>query len=240
MKVKRQKRARRIMTFFHYNYKYNEPYKVLLDGTFCQAALQNKINLREQMPKYIDAPVELYTTNCVIEELKRLGNEVFGALKICEQFEVAKCPHTPLRTAAHCMEHMGRRSRKPTHEKFIVASQDEQLLFNLRDFGGIPLMSIKFCAILLEKPSKASLNLDADRPSELKTVEQLKQQILGDEDATIKKKKKKIKGPNPLSCKKKKVVQNGAIQKSTSDESEKKKRRRRKKKSTNTINVTED
>ncbi|KAI6243764.1 hypothetical protein M3Y99_00040400 [Aphelenchoides fujianensis] len=205
MKVKRQKRARRIMTFFHFNYQYNEPYKVLLDGTFCQAALQTKINLREQMPKYMDAPVELFTTNCVMEELKRLGKEVHGALRICEQFDVAKCPHTPVRTAAACVEHMGRRSRKPVHEKFVIASQDEQLLFNLRDFGGIPLMSIKFNAILLEKPSKASENLEEQKSAELKAVEQLKQQLLGDEEATgKKKKKKKVKGPNPLSCKKKK------------------------------------
>lgn len=83
--------------------------------------------------------------------LELLGYELYGALKICENFEVVKCPHSPLRTAAQCMEHMGRRSKNPVHQKFILASQDEQLLFSMRDFGGIPLMSIRFNAIQLEK-----------------------------------------------------------------------------------------
>lgn len=30
-----------------------------VDGTFCQAALQNKINIKEQLPKYLDAEIQL-------------------------------------------------------------------------------------------------------------------------------------------------------------------------------------
>lgn len=72
MKVKRTKRAKRVLNFFHFNYHYNEPYNILVDGTFCQAALQHKINLREQIPKYLDAPTEIFTTKCVLEELSKL------------------------------------------------------------------------------------------------------------------------------------------------------------------------
>jgi U3 small nucleolar RNA-associated protein 23 len=78
MKVKRLKRAARVLTFFHYNFGYHPPHSILLDGTFCQAALQNKINLREQMPKYLaETPerVEMYVTECMLNELsKSLGN----------------------------------------------------------------------------------------------------------------------------------------------------------------------
>jgi U3 small nucleolar RNA-associated protein 23 len=73
MKVKRTKRAKRIMNFFHFNYQYNEPHNILVDGTFCQAALQSKINLREQLPKYLDTGVEIFTTKCVLEELSRFS-----------------------------------------------------------------------------------------------------------------------------------------------------------------------
>jgi rRNA-processing protein FCF1 len=85
----------------------------------------------------------------LISEL--LGYELYGALKVCENFEVVKCPHNPIRSAAQCMEHMGRRSKNPVHQKFILASQDEQLLFNMRDLGGVPLLSIRYNAIQLEK-----------------------------------------------------------------------------------------
>lgn len=70
MKVKRLKKASRVLSFFRYQYGFVLPHKVLLDGTFCQAALQFKINLREQMPKYLGTPeTELFTTNCVLHEL---------------------------------------------------------------------------------------------------------------------------------------------------------------------------
>lgn len=72
MKVKRLKRAKKILNFFHHKYKYTEPYHILLDGTVCQASLQNKINLREQFPKYLDSAVELCTTKCVLAELGKV------------------------------------------------------------------------------------------------------------------------------------------------------------------------
>lgn len=30
-----------------------------VDGTFCQAALQTKINIKEQLPKYLDGTIQL-------------------------------------------------------------------------------------------------------------------------------------------------------------------------------------
>ena len=30
-----------------------------VDGTFCQAALQTKINIKEQLPKYLDGSIQL-------------------------------------------------------------------------------------------------------------------------------------------------------------------------------------
>jgi U3 small nucleolar RNA-associated protein 23 len=34
-------------------------FHIIVDGTFCQAALQNKINIKEQLPKYLDAEIQL-------------------------------------------------------------------------------------------------------------------------------------------------------------------------------------
>jgi len=223
------KRAKKILNFFHFNYQYNEPYNILVDGTFCQAALQSKINLREQLPKYLGTGVEIFTTKCVLEELKLLGHELYGALRVCENFEVVKCPHNPIRTAASCMERLGRRSKNPTHQKFIIASQDEQLLFNLRDFGGIPLMSIRFNAICLEKPSKESENVQKEDLHEFKTLEALKKASNGEKEEPTRK-RKKIKGPNPLSCQKKKKRPNDPKPVETKPEVTKKPARRRKKK----------
>lgn len=69
MKIKRLKKANRVLTFYRYNYDYLSPYSVVLDGTFCQAALTNKINLREQLPKYLSETVNISVTKCVLNEL---------------------------------------------------------------------------------------------------------------------------------------------------------------------------
>ena len=37
---------------------------VAVDLTFCQAALQTKINIKEQLPKYLDGAVQL----CILQE----------------------------------------------------------------------------------------------------------------------------------------------------------------------------
>jgi U3 small nucleolar RNA-associated protein 23 len=51
--------------------------QVLIDGTFCRAALNGKINIGEQMPKYLDAEVKLCTTACVMAECRALGLYLF-------------------------------------------------------------------------------------------------------------------------------------------------------------------
>ena len=73
MKVKRYKSARKILTFYKNHFDIQCPYHVLVDGTFCKTALKFKMNISEQLPKYLDAEVRLCTTTCVLAECKALG-----------------------------------------------------------------------------------------------------------------------------------------------------------------------
>ncbi|KAK3746608.1 hypothetical protein QZH41_014515 [Actinostola sp. cb2023] len=63
MKVKRFKGAKKIINFYKNSFGIFEPYQVLIDLTFCNAALQGKVLLKEQIPKYFDAQVQLGTNN---------------------------------------------------------------------------------------------------------------------------------------------------------------------------------
>lgn len=74
MKVKRAKHSRRVMSFYKFKYGFQSPFNVLLDGTFCQAALKNQINLQEQITKYLIEPSVMVTTKCVLKELGKLLN----------------------------------------------------------------------------------------------------------------------------------------------------------------------
>ncbi|KAJ1368523.1 hypothetical protein KIN20_029671 [Parelaphostrongylus tenuis] len=205
MKAKRIKRANRILTFFKYNYNVVAPFRVLVDGTFCNAALANKINLREQLPKYLCGDVEIVTTKCVLAELEALGPPVYGALVICRQFIVDMCPHTPCRTPAECLAHLARRAAKKD-ARYIIATNDDSLADKLRAIAGTPIIYIKYNAVLLDRISQASKDVAEMKghDNDIDTLKAIKAAVFGEPFVRIK--KHKIKGPNPLSCKKKKVV----------------------------------
>ena len=89
---------------------------------------------------------------------------------------------------------------------------------------------------MLENPSTASLEVaEKKTENELKptthqrsVIQTLKKQTFGEETVVAKKKRKKIKGPNPLSCKKSKKKRTDVKPRTNTEET--KKRRRRKKK----------
>lgn len=224
-KVKRVKRASRILTFFKYNYKFEPPFRVLVDGTFCMAALQNKINLKEQMPKYLQGEIEIVTTKCVIDELEQIGVPVAGALSICRHLTIDVCPHQPCKPAADCIVHLARRA--VTKTKYIFGTQDGTLTDTLRKVVGTPIVYIKYNSILLDQISEKTKSMSERSESEIVRVKELKKRILGEEPQ--KKKKKKIKGKNPLSCKKKIVKSKPEMVPSAGTKTANGKRRRKKK-----------
>lgn len=230
MKVKRYKRAKRLVAIYKHNFGLVQPYRVLIDGTFAMAALQSKINLREQMAKYLNAEVQLHVTRCVLNELEKLGPVVYGALHICKQFSVQSCPHQPVRTASECIKHMGRRMK---HEAtYFIATQDASLTEALKQIPGVPILFIKYNAILIDKPSQATIEEMEKPKDELQHVKELKKVVFGHNEIQ-KRKRKGPKGPNPLSVKRKKRKKTDVVREINLDaRTASGKRRRRRKKNT--------
>ncbi|KAF1760219.1 hypothetical protein GCK72_008465 [Caenorhabditis remanei] len=200
---KNLKRANRLLTFFKYNYKFVAPYRVLVDGTFCSAALQEKLNLAEQIPKYLTEETHLMTTKCVLHELEKFGPLLYGALVIAKQFEIAECTHSTPKPASDCLAHLARRAASGK-TKFLIATQDDELTEKLRKIVGTPIMYIKFKTVLLDNISEATKAGCSKDEAEMKKLKELKKEILSSSTVPqLKKKKKKKGGVNPLSCKKK-------------------------------------
>jgi len=206
MKGKRYKLVKRALHFYTNNYGFKVPYSVLIDGTFCKSALHFKINIRDQLPKFLDAEIRLCTTNCCIEECKMLGPLLYGSLKVIEQFECIPCGHTNPISASLCLEKL---SKKPKEKKmkYFIATQDNNLRIKLRRKVGIPLLYISHNAINMETPSQNSCTTADEKLSQKMKPskhEHLPLTQSAIDSSKIVKKRKKIKGPNPLSCKKKK------------------------------------
>lgn len=207
MRVKRLKHCKKHVSFYKNNFGFHQPYQILVDLTFCQTALNYKINIKEQVPKYIDGESQLFTTRCIMHEGKLLGAAVGGAVHIGKQFKFRKCGHEaePL-SAQDCILSMIGESNA---FHFFVASQDTELRGKLRKLPGVPLLHINYNALVLEKPSKSSelssrseeTRRAAPAAHEHRELQKMKTEI-SEEEPELKPKRKK-KNPNPLSVKKK-------------------------------------
>ncbi|VDM67575.1 unnamed protein product [Strongylus vulgaris] len=138
------------------------------------------------------------------------------------------CPHMPHRSPTECLAHLARRAING-HTKYIVATNDDSLSEKLRTIAGTPILYIKYNAILLDRVSETSKSAAEAPKSEIEKVKELKAAVFGEVEV---KKRKRIKGANPLSCKKKKKVDSkaGSIAR-TGERTASGKRRRSKRKS---------
>ncbi|XP_032437822.1 rRNA-processing protein UTP23 homolog [Xiphophorus hellerii] len=240
MKIKRQKQAKKTISFYKYNFSFREPFQILIDGTFCQAALKNKIQIKEQMPKYLMGEVQLCSTSCALKELGTLGKQLYGAKIILQRFQVRKCAHlkNPV-PASECLLSMLEETN-PHH--YFVATQDRAVTDGLKKIPGVPLLYIILNTIVLDKPSQASLDhVQTVQLGELVTsaqqqsIRSLKEEqgiSQKDGERRGKKRKRKQSNPNPLSClkkKKKKGVATPALKKTEPGEKKKRSRHKRRK-----------
>ncbi|XP_001600591.1 rRNA-processing protein UTP23 homolog [Nasonia vitripennis] len=210
MKIQRHKKVQKNLGFFINNYKFRQPYQILIDGTFSFAALENKFNINEQFPKYFQAEVKLLTTQCVILETEKLGPKLYGAMLIVKKFAVHKCGHEkqPV-SGSKCLRSMVG-SNNPS--RYLVATQDRLLQDQLRKVPGAPIIYLHGKAPTLEPPSQISREFAEQirnntimtdvQEETIKTM--MKQSGLETENSFKPKKKRSKGGPNPLSCKKRK------------------------------------
>lgn len=246
MKVKRCKKANKRMSFYVNNFAFREPYQVMIDGTFCHAALkvfafyihptalvgsiihhkilflfQNKVNFEEQLQKYLQSEILMSTTACVIIESEALGPKLQSVTQLLKKFRVHKCGHEkePIQ-GSKCLKYMSRQSN------YVIATQDRALQESIRQIAGVPLLYLHQVAPTLEQPSDASkkfVEKKTKKTLSLSTLEEdklkyfKKKEGLAVEDKTNSlMKKKKLKGPNPLSCLKSKKSSKNKSKSSTS------------------------
>ncbi|KAL0612371.1 LOW QUALITY PROTEIN: rRNA-processing protein UTP23-like protein [Plecturocebus cupreus] len=155
MKITRQKQAKKHLGFFRNNFGVHEPYQILLDGTFCQAALRGCIQLREQLPRYLMGETQLCTTRCVLKELETLGKDLYGAKLIAQKCQVRNCPHFKNAVSgSECLLSMVEEGN-PHH--YFLATQDQNLSVKVKKKPGVPLMFIIQNTMVLDKPSPKTI-----------------------------------------------------------------------------------
>ncbi|KAG9289184.1 hypothetical protein G9A89_022493 [Geosiphon pyriformis] len=215
MRQKRAKQYKRLMGLYNVSFGFREPYQILLDGDFFYTALQYKINLETQLSKVMQGATKQMYTTCSYTELCQNGDKEAHAAQIIQQFEKRTCSHwkSPV-SSEDCLQ-----SIIGTHNehRYCVATQNRRLREKLRHIPGLPLLYINRTVLIIEPPSNSTLEkakqIEFEKtlpPSEellfLKKANSSisKDQVDFSSVFERKKKRKRQKQPNPLSCKKKK------------------------------------
>ncbi|KAL7676499.1 hypothetical protein ACOME3_002752 [Neoechinorhynchus agilis] len=216
MKHRRRKIVKRSLVFYRHHFGLSKPYTVLVDGTFCQAALKDQINIKEQLIAHLsDNQVNVETTQCAIKELEMLDKMpgtkgIYGALCILRQFKQSNlCAHSPALPTENCFKNILENAQCSLFVATQSASLKELVRYNL---PGNPIILITHRSVNVEAPSKATKaladaqtrkkvrdQLDAEKMDVLKELERSKKN-----DLRMVGYKRKAKGPNPLSCLKRK------------------------------------
>ncbi|XP_028806014.1 rRNA-processing protein UTP23 homolog isoform X2 [Neltuma alba] len=151
MKVNKLKRHRKSLTFYSSCCGFRKPFKVLCDGNFVHHLIQNKITPADNsLANILNSDVKLFTTRCVLEELKRLGRSFAESLEAARQLKIARCEHEKCEHAAKCiMDVVGENNS----QHFFVGSQDTELRRKLQQVPGVPLIYGLRNALFLEPVS---------------------------------------------------------------------------------------
>ena len=248
MRHGRSKQARRTLQFFDRVAGIRPPYHLIVDGTFVIAMLKYKLPLQERLDKLLQhAPFDFSVCASTMIELKALHAQskdgaIFAeAIRWCQEYcknlegvaassqndggssmnsSLSQAAADILRMTANANANEEANSNgDKSSPRYFCATQDEELLDQLRQIA-IPIIRLaRGSVLLLEQPSKMATGTakrqerkkltHAMSEPEQQLVEMVKQQKrLEKKQATTatftqrQRVKGKAKGPNPLSCKK--------------------------------------
>jgi U3 small nucleolar RNA-associated protein 23 len=95
MRVKKRSRHRKAVKFYSTCFGFREPYKVFVDGTFVHHLLVHRLlpaddALRELLSA--SRPTPLFTSKCVLAELRRLGKSHAEDFDAAQLLATARSP----------------------------------------------------------------------------------------------------------------------------------------------------
>jgi len=254
MRHGRAKAARKTLKFYAINAGIKPPYKIILDGNFLAATVQQKVPIFDRLHKLLQAEeFRIYTTRSALDELNALPGEMFQearrfGLDECEIIERRDIPGGGAKIDSNPKQDIKALTRNGNVEGWFVATQDQDLSDKIRGYVNVPQMRLARAVLIMESPSSASRKyaqmeekgkqmtgggtmthdekelIDKMKDVEEKKVQEAEEQLSA--DVGQQRRKRKAKGPNPLSCKKKKTASDGPAL-----ESKKRVRRRKKKES---------
>lgn len=235
MKVKQQRRCESHMrNVYEKVFNMRQPYQFLVDGDFCRSSLQHKFEPQERLPQVLGGACRLFVTSCVMHHLRQAARTsqdplIKGAPFAARKLELRRCRHDDPLSVIECfLDLLG--TNNPFH--YGVASDADDLKQQVRQIPGVPIIYLERGNPLLEAPTVVTRNAMGERERAKLSVTPLEAAVINKTLGEISKpeilskhKRRRVKGPNPLSVKK------SSKSKAAAQEGAAPKRRRRRKRS---------
>jgi len=210
MRQKRAKAYKRLMSLYSQVFGFRSPFQVLVESDFLLDACKKDIDIWKQLATCVQAECKPMITQCSIETLYKLGPEFQNVVDVAKSFERRRCNHREAKPEAECVADVVGPTNK---HRYSLALQDTRQRNQLRRIPGVPIIHFNERGVLvLELPSPATLahkekEEQARMTAQIVTHPSLPNVITDpNAAASTATKRKKVKGPNPLSVRKKKGV----------------------------------
>ncbi|KAI0732319.1 Fcf1-domain-containing protein [Fomitopsis betulina] len=206
MRQKRAKAYRKLMSLYCMSFGFRQPYQVLVDSEMCKASVAQKLDFAKQLETVLQGNVKLMITQCCIHELYLQGKAEQPAVDLAKTFERRKCNHREAIPGDECLASVVGETNK---HRYVIATQSHDLRVKLRAIPAVPIVHINRSVMILEPPSKATLEAKELAEEQLLHPSAPEIAALPSSGAPAEppKKKKGPKGPNPLSVKKKTKIE---------------------------------
>ncbi|KAI1294526.1 Fcf1-domain-containing protein [Xylaria venustula] len=232
-RAKRSKQYKRLMNQYEINFGFREPYQVLCDSQFLEAAIRSKMDIDHILKATVHGSTKLLITQCSMRWLYARKNEpgIGAVIEFAkERLERRRCGHHPSDypeplDESECLHSVVDPNKNGVNKhRYVCAINDDDIRSSLRNgIQVVPLLYIRRSVLIMEPASSTTVKArsrdeKAKFTAELKSpgVKRKRQQVDTDDDddddtkggAGLKKPEKKKswgrKEPNPLSIKKKK------------------------------------
>ncbi|PKI85130.1 hypothetical protein MVES1_001095 [Malassezia vespertilionis] len=217
MRQKRAKTYRRLLHQYVLYFKFREPFQVLVDNTFAESLIQFRVQeplkqLRNAL--HADKVKPMITQCCMValynaeKAAKKEGEQAHAQAKqvvaLAKEWERRKCNHKEALSPAECLYQVIGSENK---HRYILAANDVLIRrMERRTVPGLPIVHYAQSVLVLEPMSDVTLRhidyLDATKSAVSETERKLLDKSKPQIESTSAPKRKRTKGPNPLSVKK--------------------------------------
>lgn len=122
------------MKQYELHFDFRPPYQIIVDGNFLACSHKIDVDLQRKLGKIFRARVELCTTKCIRDELKKMGMVCSSAFNHSLKNKCLHCAHDFICEPAMCIRsHIG----KSNQFNFLVATQDQALQKDLQEVGRV-------------------------------------------------------------------------------------------------------